>query len=614
MTAALLSQDTNNGHLTSKRSTVLNSENGDSGPFVPKSAPATASDVGTIYFKYDDVIEIEIDRLNEAIRSVPAPAALFNPRWLAIQLLEGDEALIAKVRGLDGGQGILDLLTTCRHRLQLVYGDDVDVALADRRYRFVHDLVSDAVKQPTDRRISTSDKIDRVVTHPLFGIPIFLALMWIVFKVTADVSAPYLDWIDAVISGPITNWAIGILTFLGLGGTWFESLIVDGVIVGVGGVLVFVPVLMSLYLMLALLEDSGYMSRAAMVMDRLMGKLGLHGKSFLPLVVGFGCTVPALYATRTLDSQRDRILTGLLVPFMSCSARLPVYVLFAAIFFPRYAGIAIFAMYLLGIAVAVLIGLVLKSTLFKTDEHAAFLMELPPYRLPTLRNVWRQMWERTSSFIHNAWTLILVVSVILWFLLAIPALGSSGSFADVDVDDSIFGATAGAIAPIFEPLGFGTWQASGSLVTGFVAKEVVIATMAQVYDVDLPAGEETPQTTVIEDIVGIGTSFIQATIDTIKSIPLIIGIDLFAGDQAPEPTALMEAVHEDFEQASGGFAALAGLAFMVFVLLYTPCMAAVAAERHELGTKWMWVSIVGQLAIAWMVAFLVFQGGKLLLG
>ncbi len=493
------------------------------------------------------------------------------------------------------------------------------MALADCRYRFVHDLVGDAVKRLDERRISTSDKIDRVVTHPIFGIPIFLALMWVVFKVTADVSAPYLDWIDAVISGPITQWAIGLLTLLGLGGTWFESLVVDGAIAGVGGVLVFVPVLMSLYLMLALLEDSGYMSRAAMVMDRLMGKLGLHGKSFLPLVVGFGCTVPALYATRTLDSQRDRILTGLLVPFMSCSARLPVYVLFAAIFFPRYAGIAIFAMYLLGIVVAVVVGLILKSTLFKTDEQAAFLMELPPYRLPTVRNVWRQMWHRTSSFVHNAWTLILVVSVILWFLLAIPALGSSGSFADVDVDDSIFGATAGAIAPIFEPLGFGTWQATGSLVTGFVAKEVVIATMAQVYNVDLPADEEAPPTSFtlsgfIDDVVGIVTSFAQATLDTLKSIPLIFGIDLFAEDEAPEPTALMDAVHDDFEQASGGHAALAGLAFMVFVLLYTPCMVAVAAERHELGTKWMWVSIVGQLAIAWGVAFVVFQGGKLLLG
>ena len=268
---------------------------------------------------------------------------------------------------------------------------------------------------------------------------------------------------------------------------------------------------------------------------------------------------------------------------------------------------------------AVVVGLVLKSTLFKTDEQAAFLMELPPYRLPTVRNVWRQMWERTSSFVHNAWTLILVVSVILWFLLAIPALGSSGSFADVDVDDSIFGATAGAIAPIFEPLGFGTWQASGSLVTGFVAKEVVIATMAQVYNVDPPVDGETPPTTFslsgfTDDVVGIVTSFAQATLDTIKSIPLIFGIDLFAEDDAPEPTALMDAVHDDFEQASGGHAALAGLAFMVFVLLYTPCMVAVAAERHELGTQWMWVSIVGQLAIAWLVAFVVFQGGKLLLG
>ena len=584
----------------------------------PNPVAAGTANPSTVYFEYDPQIETEIARLGAAICGVPALAGIYNPRWLAIQLLEGDESLIALVAGqTDGpvsGQQVLDELAVCNRRLQPIYGDNVDVALADRRYGFVHDLVSDAVVQPDNRRVNVSDKIDRFVTHPVYGIPIFLALMWVVFKTTADVSAPYLDWIDAVISGPITNWAMALLTMVGLGGTWFESLVVDGAIAGVGGVLVFVPVLMSLYLVLALLEDSGYMSRAAMVMDRLMGKLGLHGKSFLPMVVGFGCTVPALYATRTLENQRDRILTGLLVPFMSCSARLPVYVLFAAIFFPQYAGIIIFAMYLLGIAVAVAVGLILKSTLFKTDEQAAFLMELPPYRMPTLRNVWRQMWERTSSFVHNAWTLILLVSVILWFLLAIPTLGSSGSFADVDVDDSIFGATAGAISPLFEPLGFGTWQASGSLVTGFVAKEVVIATMAQVYDVDLPAGEEAPPTTFIQDVVGIVTSFLQATIDTIKSIPLIFGINLFADEQAPEPTALMSAIQADFEQASGGHGALAGLAFMVFVLLYTPCMVAVAAERHELGTKWMWASIIGQLAIAWLLAFIVFQGGKLLLG
>jgi ferrous iron transport protein B len=349
---------------------------------------------------------------------------------------------------------------------------------------FVHAVVQDAVVQTNQRRISKSDRIDRIVTHPIAGIPIFLALMWVVFKVTIDVSAPYLDWIDLVMTGPITHWAAALLSAVGLGGTWAESLAVDGVIAGVGGVLVFVPVMLALYLVLAVLEDCGYMARAAMVMDRLMRKVGLQGKSFLPMVVGFGCSVPAIYATRTLENRRDRILTGLLVPFMSCSARLPVYVLFAAIFFPQFASLAIFAMYLLGILIAIIVGLLLNHTLFKSPEQSHFIMELPPYRLPTARNVWRQMWERTSSFIHNAWTIILVVSIVLWFLLAIPAPGADSSFAAVPVEDSIFGAAAGAIAPVFAPLGFGSWQASGSLLTGFVAKEVVIATMAQVYHVD----------------------------------------------------------------------------------------------------------------------------------
>jgi ferrous iron transport protein B len=260
-----------------------------------------------------------------------------------------------------------------------------------------------------------------------------------------------------------------------------------------------------------------------------------------------------------------------------------------------------------------IVGLILNRTILKTEDESPFVMELPPYRLPTVRNVWRQMWNRTSSFVRNAWTIILLVSVVLWFLLATPAIGSDGSFNDVDVEESVFGAVSGAMAPALAPLGFGDWKASGSLLTGFVAKEVVIATMAQIYAVDVPEAPS-PPTTFVEDVALIVTTFIQATIDTIKSIPLILGIDLFDADVEEEPTALMSAVHADFQESSGGYGALAGLAFMVFVLLYTPCMVAIAAERHELGVKWMWVSIVGQLAIAWLMAFVVFQGGKLLIG
>jgi ferrous iron transport protein B len=330
----------------------------------------------------------------------------------------------------------------------------------------------------------------------------------------------------------------------------------------------------------------------------------------MPMVVAFGGTVPAFYATRTLENEKDRILTGLLVPFMSCGARLPVYVLFAAIFFPQNAGSMIFSMYLLGIAVAIGVGLILKNTLFKTKEQAPFVMELPPYRVPTLRGIWFHVWERTSGFVRKAWTIILAVSIVLWFLLAIPVQGE-GSFAETEVDDSLFATASGLIAPAFAPLGFGTWEAGGSLLTGFVAKEVVISTMAQIYGVE-EAEEAAEPTTFLEDVGQIVTSFIGATIDTVKSIPLIVGINLFEAEEEPEPTALMGAIEASFVASSGGHGALAGLAFMIFVLLYTPCMVAVAAERQEFGAKWMWFSIIGQLAIAWLMAFLVFQGGVLL--
>ena len=567
-----------------------------------------------VHFEYSTEIEAEIACLSDAIRSNAQLAAKYVPRWLAIQLIEGDESLRNKVSRFPDAQPLLTALAASRSRLQQHYGEDVDVALVDRRYVFVHQLVRDAVVQSNGRRVSKSDRIDRFVTHPVFGIPIFLALMWVVFKVTIDLSAPYIDWIALVMTGPVTNWVVALLSAVGLGGTWVESLAVDGVIAGVGGVLVFVPIMLALYLVLALLEDCGYMARAAMVMDRLMRKVGLQGKSFLPMVVGFGCSVPAIYATRTLENRRDRILTGLLAPFMSCSARLPVYVLFAAIFFPQYASIAIFAMYLLGILIAIIVGLLLNHTLLRSSEQSHFIMELPPYRLPTALTVWRQMWERTSSFIHNAWTIILAVSIVLWLLLAIPVRGADSAFAAVPVDDSVFGAVSSAIAPVFAPLGFGSWQATGALLTGFVAKEVVIATMAQVYHVDAPAEVAAEAPTFLEDVVLIVTSFVQATLDTVKSIPLVFGINLFATEAAAAPTALMSAVQADFAATSGGYGALAGLAFMVFVLLYTPCMAAVAAAKHELGTKWMWVSVLGQFAIAWLVALLVFQGGKFLLG
>jgi ferrous iron transport protein B len=565
---------------------------------------------GPALVDYGREVENEISKLQDLIEANPALMARYGPRWLALKLLEEDSDITTKLQQIGGTGNVLSEANKSIAHLREVYGDDVDTVIADRRYGWINGLVKEAVHRTAVDRQMLSDQIDKVVTNRVLGIPIFLAMMWVVFKITTDVAAVFLDWVDGVIGGPLTNWVVAIFGLLGLGGTWVESLFVDGIIAGVGGVLVFVPVLMALYLALAVLEDSGYMARAAFVMDRLMHALGLHGKSFLPMIVGFGCTVPAIYATRMLEDERDRTLTGLLVPFMSCGARLPVYVLFAAIFFPENTGGIIFAMYLLGIATAIILGMVLKRTLFKSKEQSPFVMELPPYRMPTLRGIWFHMWERTSAFVRKAWTIIMATSIVVWMLLAIPVTGG-GSFADIDAEDSLFAGVSGVISPVFAPMGFGSWEASGSLITGFVAKEVVVSTMSQLYGVE-EAEEEGEATTFFQDVGEIVTSFFGAAWDTIKSIPLIVGIDLFEGEEEEELTALMTSLEGSFEASSGGHGALASFAFMTFVLLYTPCMVAVAAERHELGAKFMWFSVVGQLVLAWLVALVIFQGSKLL--
>ena len=565
---------------------------------------------GTTLVDYGREVEQEIAILEELVHNHDTLAGRYNPRWLAIKLLEEDQDIASKLVALSGTNAILAQARVSVAHLTDIYGDDVDTIIADRRYGWINGLVRESVRRSTADRLTISDRIDRVVTNRVLGIPIFLVLMWVVFKITTDVAAPFLDWMDGIIAGPITNWIVALVEIIGLKGSWLESLLVDGIIAGVGNVLVFVPVLMALYLALAILEDSGYMARAAFVMDRLMHALGLHGKSFLPMIVGFGCTVPALYATRTLENEKDRILTGLLVPFMSCGARLPVYVLFASVFFPRNSGGVIFALYLLGIVTAIVLGMVLKRTLFKSKEQSPFVMELPPYRMPTLKGIWFHMWERTGSFVRKAWTIILATSVVIWALLAIPIRGD-GTFADTAVEHSLFAGVSQVVAPVFKPLGFGQWQATGSLLTGFVAKEVVVGSMAQVYGAEEIEDDAEP-TTFLQDVGEIGVSFFEAAWDTIKSIPLVVGIDLFDAEEEPEPTALMAAVEQGFQASSGGHGPLAALSFMAFILLYTPCMVAVAAARQELGTKWMWFSVIGQLILAWVVSLLIFQGGVLL--
>ncbi|MCZ2098173.1 MAG: ferrous iron transport protein B, partial [Anaerolineae bacterium] len=368
---------------------------------------------------YGAPLEAEIDRLQASIEADPALMKQYPARWLSVKLLENDPDLIGHLERA-GRQALIAAAQDIIARVTASVGDDPETLITDKRYELISQVVGSAVTRPKHTIETASDRADRIITHRIWGVPIFLFLMWVVFQFTANVSAPYVDWIDGVIAGPLTHWATTLINAAGLGGSWVESLLVDGVIAGVGGVLVFVPVLLFLYFAIAVLEDSGYMARAAFVMDRVMRVIGLHGKSFLPLLIGFGCTVPAIYATRTLENEHDRKTTAFLATFMSCGARLPVYVIFGTAFFGAQAGNLIFALYLLGIGVALVTGLVMKRTIYRNSPPQPFVMELPPYRMPNPRNMWRQMWDRTRGFVRKAGTIILACSVGVWLLLAIP--------------------------------------------------------------------------------------------------------------------------------------------------------------------------------------------------
>ena len=546
---------------------------------------------------YGPEVERSIAAVEAAIRAAPEVSARFPARWLAISLIDEDGELASQIEPLSGGAGVLG--SSPEHLF----------AIAGARYGWINEVAGSTVTQSTSTGAHLTDRIDAILTNRWLGLPIFLAVMWVVFKLTTDVASVFLDWIDEAVSGPVTRLVSGLVGALGLEDTWVESLITDGVLAGVGAVLVFIPILVTLYIALAVLEDSGYMARAAFVMDRVMGTAGLPGKSFLPMLVGFGCTVPAIYATRTLENQRDRTLTALLVPFMSCSARLPVYVLFASAFFPGQAGTIVFLMYLLGIGVALVIGMILRRTVLPEEGGLPAILEMPPYRRPTLRSIRIHTWTRTRAFLADAGTIILVTSVVVWLLLSIP-IGTRAGFADVAVEDSAFAATARVVAPALEPLGFGTEEATGALISGFIAKEVVVSTMGQVYGEEPdPADEEA--SSVADDLSELVGGFAGAAVDTARALPSLVGLDLRPDDPDEAGGGLTARIRAEFEASSDGHGPAAGLAFMVFVLLYTPCMAAIAAERRELGTRWMWLSVGGQTALAWMAALVVFQVGRL---
>lgn len=452
---------------------------------------------------------------------------------------------------------------------------------ADERFLWVAAIIarlgeSDDVAQ---ERMTLSDRLDRVLLHPVAGIAVFLAVMYAVFEATTTLAGPLIDWFDVTLRGWLTSGIDAVFSAVAGSGSldgWFHSLLVDGLLDGSITVVTFIPPMGIMFIILSLLEDSGYLARAAFVMDRAMRLIGLDGRAFLPLVVGFGCNLPALASTRTLPDSRQRLMTGLLIPFTSCSARLSVYIVLAYAFFDRYAGLAIFLMYVASMAIILAVGLVLRRTQFSDLRTQPFAMGLPPYQMPKVLQLLRSVLLRLWAFIRGASSIIITMIVIMWFLSAIPlTAGAAGtnSFGHVDeVEHSLYGAVAAGVAPVFEPAGFNDWHASAALITGFVAKEVVVGSMSQSYAI-----QDANQTEAQE---GTGT--------------------------------LGQAVHRSFERSSHGHPQAAAAAFMIFILAYTPCLATVAEMKRQYGTRTATKSVLMGLAVAYVLAVVIFQIGRLL--
>ena len=456
-------------------------------------------------------------------------------RFAATKLVEGD-VRIEQALKLDPNEK--EMIEHIIVQMEQERGLDRAAAIADMRFSFIQELVEQTVVKPHESKEQLrSNRIDKFLTGKYTAIPAFVGIMALVFYLTFNVIGRFfqnllemgIDALTGVVDTALTNWNVNEAV---------HSLLIDGIFTGVGSVLSFLPIIVVLFFFLSMLEDTGYMARVAFVMDKLLRRIGLSGRSFVPMLIGFGCTVPGVMASRTLPSERDRKMTILLTPFMSCSAKLPIYSLFAAAFFPQYAGLVMVLLYFGGIVVGVLMALLLKSTVFK-GEAVPFVMELPNYRLPGLKNVAQLLWEKARDFLQKAFTVIFGATIVIWFLQNFDLQLSLTAYPQ----DSILAMIAGDIAPLFAPLGFADWRVSTALITGFMAKESVVSTLVILFG---------------------STASLAAALTPAQAAPLL-----------------------------------------VFCLLYTPCIAAVAAVKRELGNKWAVIMVLNQCAVAWLCAFVV---------
>ena len=534
---------------------------------------------------YGSQLDDIVTNLTDSVKTCPGNCkGCHNPRWMAIKLLEGDSEIARQCMTDDEASSRLrKRLDESVNHLKTTTDQDPEIVITEGRYGYVAGIVREVMKRPQVDRMRMSNNVDNFLTHKLIGYPVFLFLMWLIFQATFKLGEYPMGWIESLVA-ILQNAAASALP-----AGMLADLVVDGIIGGVGSVIVFLPNIVILFLGISLLEDSGYMARAAFLMDRLMHYMGLQGKSFIPMIMGFGCTVPAIMTTRTLESPRDRILTILLLPLMSCSARLPVYILFAGAFFGANAGNIIFLIYLIGIVAAIISGQLFKRTILRSED-IPFVMELPPYRWPTTMSVLIHMWERTKIYLKKMGGVILIASIILWALGYFPrrdeysqdydtqiaVLSEDGTDdADAriseleglktaeDLEYTMIGRMGIVVGPFVAPMGF-SWQMGVALITGFVAKEVVVSSLGVLYQLGAEHDEQSE--------------------------------NLITALQKPE----------------NGITSLSAFAFMIFVLLYTPCIVAAVAIKREVGMKWTLFSVIFQLVLAWLAAFVIYQGGNLI--
>lgn len=519
-----------------------------------------------IHVNLGSVIENGITPLKNLLKQDPTCTREFSPRYLAIKILEGDSEVKKMLQSAASYPELMKMRDTEAKKIESTLNEDIESAIANEKYGFISGALAETYTPGDKEEAKTTRIIDSFVTNKLFGFPIFIFLMWLMFEATFSIGAYPMEWIESAVS-----WISGIIGNYMPAGP-LKDLLIDGVLGGVGGVIVFLPNILILYLFISFMEDSGYMARAAFIMDKIMHKIGLHGKSFIPLVMGFGCNVPAIMATRTIESRSSRLITILINPFISCSARIPIYILLVGTFFPKYASLVFIGLYLLGIIVAVLTAKLMRKFLFKVDE-TPFVMELPPYRMPTAKATFRHMWSKAEQYLRKMGGVILVASVIVWFLSYYPRpeVAYERDLTPREQmeqqSNSYLGRIGQAVTPLVEPLGF-NWKVTTSLLSGTAAKELVVSTLGVLYSES----------------------------DTDDTLSLSQRIS------QPNPAT-----------GTPDFTPLIALTFMVFVLLYFPCIASVIAVVKESGSwKWGAFTILYNTGVAWIVSFIVYQIGSLI--